>query len=297
MIDKPTGSPGLSRRALLLGGGALLLSACAPASPAATPAPTGGSPTLDGLTGTTSSTTATSTPPPAPTRSEIWTEFNGRKPKHFALELPGVVTQTRQDIALTFDACGGGKLGDGYDARVLAELEKHEVPATLFVNARWIDANPDLALDLAGHPLVELANHGWEHRPLTIAGQRAYGIKGTVGAGQVYDEIIHGRDRLAEITGQQSPWFRPGTAWADDVAIEIADRLGVTLVGFTVNADAGAGASRKAITKKLDKLRKRDIVLAHFNRPEGHTAEALAATLPRLQDTGRTFATLTDALA
>jgi peptidoglycan/xylan/chitin deacetylase (PgdA/CDA1 family) len=40
------------------------------------------------------------------------------------------------------------------------------VPATLFVNARWIEANPRQFRQLAADPLFEIANHGTEHRPL-----------------------------------------------------------------------------------------------------------------------------------
>lgn len=224
-------------------------------------------------------------------------EFAGRKPKKFDILVPGVVSEGRRHVALTFDACGGGRLGNGFDAKLIGLLEKHEVPATLFLNGRWIDANPTIAAELAANPLFELANHGWEHRPLTVAGQSAYGIKGTAGPGEAYDEIVRGMDALAEVTGERSPYFRPGTAWVDDVAVEIAARLGVEIIAFSINADAGATASKNAVAANLGRAKDRTITLGHFNRPEGDTAEGLAKALPKLLDAGRRFATLTDALA
>lgn len=224
-------------------------------------------------------------------------EFTGRKPKKFDILVPGVVSEGRRHVALTFDACGGGRLGNGFDAKLIGLLEKHEVPATLFLNGRWIDANPTIAAELAANPLFELANHGWEHRPLTVAGQSAYGIKGTAGPGEAYDEIVRGMDALAEVTGERSPYFRPGTAWVDDVAVEIAARLGVEIIAFSINADAGATAPKNTVAANLGRAKNRTITLGHFNRPEGDTAEGLAKALPKLLDAGRRFATLTDALA
>ncbi len=224
-------------------------------------------------------------------------EFAGRKPKKFDIFVPGVVSEGRRDIALTFDACGGGRLGNGFDAKLIKLLERHEVPATLFLNGRWIDANPSIAAELAANPLFELANHGWEHRPLTVAGQSAYGIKGTAGPGEAYDEIMRGMEALAGVTGERSPYFRPGTAWCDDVAAELAARLGVLIVAFSINGDAGATAPKATVAANFGRAGDRSIVLAHFNRPEKATAEGLAKALPRLLDAGRGFATLTGALA
>lgn len=48
-------------------------------------------------------------------------------------------------IFLTFDACGG-PYGSGYDQKLLDFLNKEEkVEATLLLNSRWLEANPELA--------------------------------------------------------------------------------------------------------------------------------------------------------
>jgi peptidoglycan/xylan/chitin deacetylase (PgdA/CDA1 family) len=91
-------------------------------------------------------------------------------------------------IALTFDACGGPG-GSGYDRALIDFLRRREIPATLFINSRWIDANPAIFRRLAAEPLFEIANHGTRHRPLSVTGRSAYGIPGTRSAAEVYDEI------------------------------------------------------------------------------------------------------------
>lgn len=227
-----------------------------------------------------------------PSRAEIIAEFGKRKPTEFGLFTTGVIKNTPQKTALTFDACGGGGHGDGYDAELIDTLTAFEVPATLFLNARWIKANPKIAADLAQIPLFELANHGWKHRPLTVRGQKAYGIAGSANAGEAYDEIVRGLEALAELTGTHSPFFRPGTAFSDDVGVAIAERLGVRIAAFSINADFGATAMAGTVNTNLRQAAKRDLVIGHFNRPEGATAEGLAKALPYLLDRGTEFATL-----
>ncbi len=231
-----------------------------------------------------------------PTRAEIIDEFAGRRPGRFGMFLPGMVRRGRERVALTFDACGGSR-GSGYDKAVIATLRKRNVPATLFLNSRWIEAHPHVAADLAEDPLFELGNHGWRHRPLTVAGQSAYGIKGTTGPGEAYDEIMRGLHAVAELTGRAPRWYRPGTAWADDVGVAIAHRLGLRVVSFSINADAGATASTKEVVANLKKARRTDITLGHVNQPHGRTAEGLAKELPKMIHAGRHFGTLSRVLA
>ncbi|MHA7239827.1 polysaccharide deacetylase family protein [Arthrobacter sp. TMS1-12-1] len=115
-------------------------------------------------------------------------------------------------IALTLDFCGGTG-GGGADLTTIDLLRRLQVPATLFLNGRWITANPALAQDLAAVALFEVANHGTNHYPLSVNGAAAYGISGTEGTGSVDDEIMIDNARLAELTGARPRFFRPGTAY------------------------------------------------------------------------------------
>lgn len=164
--------------------------------------------------------------------------------------------------------------GAGCDHRLLDLLRRLGVPATLFVNQRWIQANPGIARDLAADPLFELANHGTRHLPLSVTGRAAYGIPGTTGVGEVYREIMGDQAALQSLTGKAPRFFRPGTAYYDDVAVAITRRAGLLPVNFSVNADAG------------------DIVIAHFNRPGGGTAAGFEAALPRMLARGVAFGQL-----
>jgi peptidoglycan/xylan/chitin deacetylase (PgdA/CDA1 family) len=238
--------------------------------------------------------------PALPTRSQVVAEFSGRKPVEWGLDVAGVVSKTASPHAvLTFDACGGPH-GSDCDQRLLKTLRKLNVPATLFVNGRWIKANPGLAADLAADPLFELGNHGFRHQPLSVNGRSAYGIPGTSNAGEVYDEIRGNQEVMERLCGKAPRFFRAGTAYYDDVAAAITNALGLVPVSFTVNGDGGATFAAPTVADEVGKIAAGhgagQIVISHFNQPGSGTAEGYARALPSLLDRGVTFARLGDAL-
>lgn len=234
--------------------------------------------------------------PALPTKQQIVGEFANRKPREWGLQVTGVVTQAAAGaIALTFDACGGPG-GAGFDHELIGTLQKLHIPATLFLNERWIQANPDLTKELAANPLFELANHGFLHRPLSVNGKSAYDIGGTADLGQVYDEVTGNQKVLQDITGRLPRFFRPGTAYYDEVAAAVTRRLGLQPVNFSINGDAGATLAPAAVASAVAGARPGDIVIAHFNKPGGGTAAGFRQALPRLQGGGTAFARLGEVL-
>jgi peptidoglycan/xylan/chitin deacetylase (PgdA/CDA1 family) len=130
-----------------------------------------------------------------------------------------------------------GPGGSGYDRALIGFLRRREVPATLFLNSRWIDANPAAFGRLAAEPLFEIANHDTRHLPLSVTGRSAYGIGGTRNAGAVYDEVATKQAKLRRLLGVPPRFFRAGTAYCDDVAARIVTAMGDRLVSFSVNGD------------------------------------------------------------
>lgn len=234
----------------------------------------------------------------APTRDDVVARYAGVAPVAFGLDVPGVVSRLpTQDrvIALTFDACGGAR-GSGYDAALIEVLRTTGTPATLFLNQRWVSAHPDLTAELAADPLLELANHGTAHQPLSVTGAAAYGIPGTAGPGEVFDEISGNRETLTAATGVAPRFFRSGTAHYDDVAVRIARDVGETVVNFDVNGDAGASFGPRQVAAALLSASAGSIVIGHMNQPGGGTADGVSAALPRLTAAGFRFVQLSEYL-
>ncbi|MDQ1482550.1 MAG: hypothetical protein QOF35_626 [Actinomycetota bacterium] len=196
-------------------------------------------------------------------------------------------------IALTFDACGG-PAGNGYDAALIGFLRREQVPATLFLNARWIDANRGRFDNLAADPLFDIANHGTRHLPLSVRGRSAYGIRGTSDIGEVFDEVDGNAHKLLALLGHQVRFFRSGTAHYDDVATRIVRDLGEKVIGFEVNGDGGATYTPRQVAKALATVRPGSIVISHMNHPGRGTEAGIRAALPGLRGAGYRFVHVAD---
>ncbi|PXX66766.1 peptidoglycan/xylan/chitin deacetylase (PgdA/CDA1 family) [Nocardia tenerifensis] len=230
---------------------------------------------------------------PAPNNSPaaVVARHAGDQPQQWGVEMPGILSTfgaTGKQMALTFDACGGPGNND-IDESLVNFLIAQQIPATLFLNKRWIDANQARAAQLAVNPLFELANHGVAHKPLSVTGRAAYGIAGTGSAQEAADEVWANHERLTGLVGKPPRFFRAGTAHYDDVAVAIVNELGETPVGFSINADYGATASAAKVQAAMNAAAPGAISLAHMHRPQSGTGAGMIAVLPMIRDMGFTF--------
>ena len=188
-------------------------------------------------------------------------------------------------LYLTLDACDRR-----FDRSVISLLRKNNISATLFLTARWIDANPVAFKDLAADNLFKIANHGTRHKPASISGMSAYNIKGTTSREELIAEINDTANKIEALTGVCPDWYRSGTAWYDAGAIEIiTNELGLKIAGFAKDLDAGASFSAKQIYRTALTARPGDILLTHMNRPESEITAGLAHALPELIRRGFVF--------
>ncbi|MEZ4311381.1 MAG: polysaccharide deacetylase family protein [Polyangiaceae bacterium] len=201
---------------------------------------------------------------------------------------------TEPTIALTFDACGGPG-GDGYDGALIEYLRRERVPATLFVTSKWIAARRAAAELLASESLFEIENHGSAHRPCSVTGRSAYDIRGTRNLSDAIDEIQRGALSIRALTGRSPRFYRPGTAFFDDVCLDAAAGLGQRAAGFAVNGDGGTGFSRAQVKAALVKAKDGSIVLLHMNHPTSGTARGVMDAVPILRARGVKFVRLADA--
>ncbi|HHV54921.1 MAG TPA: polysaccharide deacetylase family protein [Firmicutes bacterium] len=233
-------------------------------------------------------------------RAELLARFQGRVPRQWGERVTGVVTRidtTEKVVALTFDACGGStpaSPSNGYDRDLIDFLNREQIPATLFISSRWIDANPELFQELARNPLFTIENHGYLHRPLSVTGRSVYGVKGTASINEVIDEILLNQRRIEQLTGRAPRYFRSGTAYYDEVAVEIVEALGLKAIGFDILGDAGATFNKEQVKRALLGVRPGSIVLCHMNHPESDTAEGLMEAVPILKRMGFRFVRLRD---
>lgn len=226
--------------------------------------------------------------------SKIIKTYENKEPKYWGENLDNVLTHIKSDkkqVALTLDACGG-KNGSKYDKELIDFLKKEKIPATLFINYRWIEKNEDIFLSLAKDDNFQIENHGYGHKPLSVNGKSIYNIEGTKNIKEVIEEIKLNEEKIYKLTNRKTKYFRSGTAYYDEIAIKIAKDLGYKIAGFSINSDGGATFSKNEVINALSYTKKGDIIIGHFNQPKGNTYEGLKEALIDLKNQGYEFVKL-----
>ena len=203
-----------------------------------------------------------------PSALQIEAKFAHRQPAAWGERIAGVVSDVpvrrQKGVFLTFDACGS-PYGSGYDAQLIAYLRREKIPATLFLNSRWIDATPRLFAQLARDPLFSVQNHGTAHRPLSVTGRAAWKIAGTASPRQVYDEIM--------------------TCHA-----KIATRLGYKIAGFDVLGNSEARLTGAQLVAAARRIRRGSIIIyhknQHMNQPRKGTCDGIMRVVPKMKAAG-----------
>ncbi|MCL2331540.1 MAG: polysaccharide deacetylase family protein [Proteobacteria bacterium] len=199
-----------------------------------------------------------------------------------------------KDLYLTLDACGGHG-GDGYDSDIIIFLRANNIPATLFINARWADANPETFAELAADPLFKIENHGTKHRAASVSGKYAHGIRGTKSAQELASEIGDNADKIEKLTGRRPTWYRSGAAYYDAESIKIiTEKLKIKIAGFAKSLDAGATLPAHDVYRIAMTAKPGDILLAHMNQPTSPSGIGLQLALAELIKRGYTFRQLPD---
>jgi peptidoglycan/xylan/chitin deacetylase (PgdA/CDA1 family) len=230
------------------------------------------------------------------TKKSIVTKYQNQTPKQWGESVTGVKThfKTKEKvIAITMDACGSVN-GMDFDKKLIAFLEKENIPATLFINGRWIDRNLQTFKNLASNPLFEIGNHGSMHKPASVNGQSAYGLEGTKDVGELVDEIELNARKIESLTNKRPTYYRSGTAYYDEVAVKVANKLKHQVIGYSILGDAGATFSAKKVEEAFLTAKKGEIVIVHFNHPESQTREGMIRAINKLKADGFKFVRLSD---
>lgn len=194
-------------------------------------------------------------------------------------------------VALTLDLC----MGD-VDHRIFDVLIEHNIKATLFVTARWLNHNKETVDVIKAHSdLFEIANHGANHIPAIDNEPTIYGLKTAGSLKAICEEIKGGEDAISKAGFAQSIWYRDAAARYSKDALTLIDNMGYKVGGFSLNADMGASLPAKTVFSRIAKAKNGDVIIAHMNQPKRVSGQGVADGILALQRKGFTFVKLSDA--
>lgn len=203
---------------------------------------------------------------------------------------PPIIRRVDNDdmrIAITFDACATQSQGYGFDRGVYQVLLREHVPATLFVSGRWVEFHPDAMAELTANPLIEFANHSYDHPHMA-----------KLSAEEMASEIDRTEAALAHY-GRRSVAFRPPFGTFDERVLEVVrSRQLPTVLWDVVSGDPGKKARAEAIVRTvLRETRSGSIIIFHINARAPQTAAALPPILRELRARGFEFVNVSTLLA
>ncbi len=219
---------------------------------------------------------------------------------------PPIVSGPRDKaaVALTFDSnltdamireLDTGKVASFDNTAVIDELDREQVPATMFLAGKWMERYPDTVRRLAADPLFELGSHSYAHLGFT---QHCDHL-GRIPEDQMAADVQRSEDLLRSFTPRATRLFRfPGGCY-DQAALAAVAPTGVTVVQYDVASGDAFGTNVAAIVRHvLDHARNGSIVVMHITggNTAPLTAEALPAIISGLRHEGMRLETVTQLL-
>jgi len=204
------------------------------------------------------------------------------------LSLPHVTAGQQPHLALTLDACSGKA-----DQRIISALIDNNIPATIFVTARWLRRNGEAVKLMLAHPdLFQIENHGGRHVPAVGTPMKVFGIAAAGSPAAVKAEVESGSKAILAATGHAPRWYRGATGRYDTAAMTEIRTLGQAIAGYSLRADDGASLSAAAVTRRLLDARDGDVIIAHMNHPEKSSGAGLVRGIMALKARGYLFVKL-----
>jgi peptidoglycan-N-acetylglucosamine deacetylase len=133
--------------------------------------------------------------------------------------IPAGPSPGAMQVTLTFD--------DGphevHTREAMDILEQHGVRGVFFVVGTEVQAHPDVAREIVERGHV-IANHSWRHGDLT-----------GMSDAEMEADLVRTNDLIEQTTGARPACMRPPFGKADDRVRAISERLGLSVVGWSVD--------------------------------------------------------------
>ena len=193
------------------------------------------------------------------------------------------VGDTSQKVLyLTFDA----GYENGYTAKILDILKKHQVPAAFFLVGNYLEKNPDLVRRMVGEGHI-VGNHTMHHYDMQkISDPAAFG-----------KELRDLETLYTQVTGLEMPkFYRPPQGLYSADNLKTAKELGYTTVFWSLAyADWRSDSQptkEQAFSKLLPRIHNGAVILLHATSKTN--AEILDELLTNYKEMGYRFAPLTE---
>ena len=173
--------------------------------------------------------------------------------------------------------------GNEFIPTILETLKKHDVKATFFFDGSWVKKNPDLAKSIYQEK-HEIGNHAYSHPDLQHLSQQA-----------TIEELNKTSDVIEQTLGIRPEWFAPPSGSFNQQTIEIARKLDMYTVLWTVDTvDWRKPATADMVRKVLSEISSGSMILMHPTKP---VAEGLGEMIEGIEKQGYVLGTVSQIMS
>jgi peptidoglycan/xylan/chitin deacetylase (PgdA/CDA1 family) len=188
-----------------------------------------------------------------------------------------VADSTARTLFLTINAY------NSHQEELTSYLAANNIKATLFVSGNYAQYNTAALQRLAQNPLFDVGNLGNRCKPVSVAGDSAYRIKGTAHIAGALQEVTEGAKKIQAATGKYPAYFRSATGYIDDVAAKAINELGLKVIGYDRVTDEGGATGAGEIKKRILSARHGDILVISINPNYPNILKGLQAAIEEIK--------------
>ncbi|MBM7588414.1 polysaccharide deacetylase family sporulation protein PdaB [Bacillus pakistanensis] len=194
---------------------------------------------------------------------------------------PKAIYKGEKGIALTFNVGWGDEKAEP----ILEELEKQDVDsATFFLSGAWAERHPEL--------VEKIVKKGYEIGSLGYA----YSDYSEMEEKEIRKDILKAQDVFQKLNIKDIKLLRVPTGHFDKKTLAVADKIGLTVVHWSVNSQDWRNPGVDEIIKNTSSSKKGDIILLHASDSAKQTKEALPSIIKELKGKGE-FVTVSELIA
>ncbi|KAA0544058.1 polysaccharide deacetylase family sporulation protein PdaB [Bacillus sp. BGMRC 2118] len=163
-------------------------------------------------------------------------------------------------IALTFDI----SWGDENAIPILDALKTNNIKgSTFFLSASWAERHPDIVKRIIddGH---EVGSMGYQWKDYTSMEEP-----------KIKQDILKAQEVFTTLGVKEVELLRPPTGNFDERVLKIADKIGYTVVHWSINSEDWTNPGTEKIVKNVDSMKAGDIVLLHASDSAKQTVKAI----------------------
>jgi peptidoglycan-N-acetylglucosamine deacetylase len=184
---------------------------------------------------------------------------------------PKAIYKGEKGIALTFNIGWGDEKAEP----ILKELKRLKVEsATFFLSGAWAERHPEL--------VEQIAKQGYEIGSLGYAYEDYTDIEDS----KVRQDILKAEAVFKKLNIEDIKLLRVPTGHFDKDVLKVADKLGYTVVHWSIDSKDWTNPGVEKILENVTKAKKGDIVLLHASDSAKQTKKALPAIIKQLSSKG-----------